>query len=72
MKALQKLVRNGNSTQLTIPRPVLMHLGWLPGDPVIVELLEDKTLHVRPFREAEHAVPGQQPLVLSPIVSTAR
>ena len=47
MRAMQKLVRNGNSTQITIPRAVLIHLGWLPGQPVILELLEDNSLHIR-------------------------
>lgn len=47
MRALQRLVRNGNSTQVTIPRAILMHLGWLPSEEVIVTVLEDKSLHIR-------------------------
>lgn len=47
MRALQKLVRNGNSTQFTIPRALLIELGWLPGESVIVELLEDGALRLR-------------------------
>lgn len=44
---MQKLVRNGNSTQVTIPRQLLGELEWLPGQGVIVETLEDKSLHIR-------------------------
>ena len=47
MRALQKLVRNGNATQVTIPRPILIALGWLPGQNVILELLEDNSLRLR-------------------------
>jgi len=47
MRALQKLVRNGNSTQVTIPRPALFWLGWLPGEAVILEVLENKSLLIR-------------------------
>ena len=35
-RALQKLVRNGNSTAVALPRPLLFYLGWLPGEAVIV------------------------------------
>lgn len=41
MRALQRLVRNGNSTQVTIPKQLLVHLGWLPGGNVIAELAVD-------------------------------
>lgn len=47
MRALQKLVRNGNATAVAIPRPFLMHLGWLPGQAIVLELLEDKSVRVR-------------------------
>jgi len=47
MRALQKLVRNGNSTQVTIPRPMLIALGWLTGEQMILELLEDQSLRIR-------------------------
>lgn len=45
-RALQKLVRNGNSTQVAIARPLLIDLGWLPGEFVIVELQPDNTLRI--------------------------
>lgn len=47
MRALQKLVCNGNSTQVTIPRTLLHWLGWLPGEGIIVEATEQKTVVIR-------------------------
>lgn len=47
MRALQKLVRNGNSTHVAIPRTVLVWLGWLPGEPIILEVAENKTIILR-------------------------
>jgi len=47
MRALQKLVRNGNATAVTVPRALLQHLGWLPGESIIIELLEDQTCRLR-------------------------
>lgn len=47
MRALQKLVANGSSTQVTIPRPALFYLGWLPGEPIILEVTEDKKVVIR-------------------------
>jgi len=53
MRALQKLIRNGNSTQFTIPRAILIHLGWLAGESMIVEVLEDESVRVRRPRESD-------------------
>ena len=47
MRGLQKLYRNGGSTVVSIPRPILFALDWLPGQLVIIEVLEDKSLHLR-------------------------
>lgn len=66
MRALQKLCRNGNATSVTIPRPVLFHLGWVPGQAVIVDVLEDKTLHVRLPNERDFG-----PILSSRVVSDA-
>lgn len=66
VRALQKLVRNGSSTQVTLPRPLLIELGWLPGEAVIVEMLEDRTVHVRRPREADFAPLSQRMVVLEP------
>lgn len=49
MRDLRKLVRNGNAIQLTIPRQMLVQLGWLPAMQVVIELLEDNTLRIRPL-----------------------
>ena len=47
MRALQKLVSNGNSTQVTLPRTVLHYLGWLPGEQIILEVTEAKHVVIR-------------------------
>lgn len=47
MRRLQKLVRNGNSTQVTIPHQALFYLGWLPGEAIILELTENKSIVIR-------------------------
>lgn len=47
MRRLQKLVRNGNSTQVTLAPQMMNFLGWLPGQEVIVELTEHNFLIVR-------------------------
>lgn len=47
MRALQRLVRNGNSNQVAIAKKIFDHLGWKPGEFVVVELLESGELRVR-------------------------
>lgn len=63
MRCLQKLLRNGNSTQVTIPRPVLMHLGWLTGQAVILEVLENGTILLRIPTSEDFAPKGRPRLV---------
>lgn len=46
-RALQKLVRNGNATHVALARPLLIDVGFLPGDLVVVESPGDGTLVVR-------------------------
>jgi len=58
MRALQKLVKNGNSTAVSIPRPLLVHMGWLPGESIVIELLEDNTLRLRRPVERDFAPQG--------------
>jgi len=65
MRSHQKLVRNGNSTQVTIVRPMLTFLGWLPGELIVVELLEDKSLHV--YQYDPHAVNVKR---MRPVIDT--
>lgn len=67
MRALQKLVRNGNSTQVTIPRTVLHFLGWLPGEAVILELTDQHTLVVRRPGPNEFAPQRMTPMMLDTI-----
>ena len=47
MRCIQKLVRNGNATHVALPRPLLMWLNWLPGEAIVVEALEDKSVRLR-------------------------
>ena len=62
MLARRQLVRNGNSTQVTVPRRMLDALRWQTGDPVLVELTERGTIEVR----REFAA-GPQPTKLQPM-----
>ena len=67
MRAIQKLVRNGNATAVTIPRPLMIMLGWLPGEVIVIELLEDSTLRIRRPVERDYAPLGAPRLVHDPI-----
>jgi antitoxin component of MazEF toxin-antitoxin module len=42
MRGIQRVLKHGSSAVVTIPRPFLYHLGWIIGQGVMVELLEDK------------------------------
>lgn len=53
MRRLQKLVANGNSTQVTIPRAAMLWLGWLPGEAIIFEVTENKHVVLRQPRADE-------------------
>ena len=53
MKFLQKLVRNGGATQVTIPRPILGSLDFVAGQSVIIEVTADNTIRVRRPCEAD-------------------
>lgn len=55
MKAIQKIVRQGNSAMVSIPRPIMFATNLLPGELVIWTVLEDRTLHLRPWRDHEFA-----------------
>jgi antitoxin component of MazEF toxin-antitoxin module len=58
VRALQRLIHNGNSTSITIPRTILHHLGWLCGEHVIIEVLEDRSLRIRRPCERDFAPLG--------------
>jgi len=47
MKELRRIVRNGNSTQVSIPRRMLEYLGWRPGEPIVIELTECGSIEIR-------------------------
>lgn len=47
MKELRRIVRNGNSTQVSIPRRMLEYLGWRAGEPIVIELTECQTIEIR-------------------------
>ena len=63
MRTFQKLVRNGNSTQITLPKAMLVHLGWLPGGMITVELREDGSLVVRHFDPHQLQAAQGRPIV---------
>ena len=66
MKFLQKLVRNGGATQVTIPRPILGQLDFVAGQAVIVEVIADGAVRVRRPCEADFG-----PQLMSPRLSVA-
>jgi hypothetical protein len=51
VKAIQKIVRQGNSAMVTIPRQLMFAAGLLPGALVVWELLEDRTLTLHEWRD---------------------
>lgn len=44
---LQRISRVGGSSCVVIQKPIMRHLGWITGQSVIVEVLDDDTLRVR-------------------------
>lgn len=44
MLTMIKIARNGNAATVCIPRKVLEHTGWLPGDHVVMVVNEDHTI----------------------------
>jgi len=41
MRALQKIYRRGNADCVTIPRRMLMTIGWITGQGVLLEITDD-------------------------------
>ena len=72
MRALQKLVANGNSTQVTLQRNLLAWLGWLPGEAVIVEVTENKHVIIRKPEPNEFLPLRARPVVLDVDVPRVR
>lgn len=48
-RAVQKIVKNGRSAQVTLTRPALYVMQLLPGDDVEVWVTEDGIGHFRPW-----------------------
>lgn len=44
---IQRISRVGSSSCVVLQKPVMRHLGWITGQSVIVEVLDDDTLRVR-------------------------
>lgn len=66
MRYLQKLVRNGNSNQVTLPRQLMAWCDLIPAQPVIIEALEDKSIRIRAARENDFAPTRPPRIVLDP------
>ena len=47
MKVLHRLVKNGNSVQVSMPQKMLRHLEWRAGTVIIVELTACGTIEIR-------------------------
>ena len=63
MRTDVKLTRNGNTTTICIPRAMRAYLGWLTGERMVLEVLEDKSLRVRRMNETDIAPPRIPSLV---------
>lgn len=72
MRAIQKLVKNGNATAVSIPRAMLIHLGWLPSESIIIEVLEDNSLRLRRPVERDFAPQGAPRLLPADVAAGGR
>lgn len=53
MIAIQKIILQGNSAMVTLPRWLMHALKWRPGQPLILTLNEDNTVTLRLWRDLE-------------------
>lgn len=60
VRAIQKVVKNGSSAQITLIRPLLYALKLLPGDQVEVWTTDDGVAHFRPWIST-NALDGRSP-----------
>ena len=65
MKAIQKIVKNGNSAQVTVPRQMLFALDLRLGDFVEIAITPEGELHIRPWRNPEN-VAHHSPGIIAP------
>lgn len=63
LRAIQKIVKQGNSAMVTIPRQLLFAMGLLPGEFVELAQLEDNSVRIRPWRTDEN-ITRQSPGVI--------
>lgn len=63
MRYVQKIVRNGNSAQVTLPRHLMAWCELILGQAVIVETLEDKSIRIRALREND-LMPAHPPRIV--------
>lgn len=47
MRTLQKIIRNGDSSVVTIPMQVMRALDWMQGDIVVVECTPKREIIIR-------------------------
>jgi antitoxin component of MazEF toxin-antitoxin module len=53
MRFSRRLSRNGHSTTISLPAPLLKFLRWQSGDSLVLELTEHNTVELRPFTPAD-------------------
>lgn len=72
MVAMVKLTRNGNATTITVPRAIVEHLRWNPGEHVAIAVNENKTLTVVrldvPAMLRSAGLPLELPELVGPVV----
>jgi antitoxin component of MazEF toxin-antitoxin module len=56
---VRKIVINGNSAMVTIPRTMMNWLEWRPGQHVVITLNEDRTLTVEKWVKNPSDTPKQ-------------
>lgn len=64
---MRRIVRNGNSTHVSLPQQLLDRLRWRPGDVVIVEEVDVDRISVRRARVGDLMAPGLPLEVKSPL-----
>lgn len=58
-----KLVANGNCTAVNIPKAMLHYLGWLSGEEIVFELLEDRSIRIRELTRDDFPTPKRLAVV---------
>lgn len=71
-RVLQKLCKHGNATAIVIPRFVLFEIGWVCGQAVMVEVLDDQSVRIRLPQQQDFAplaaprILGGAPVLVKP------